>query len=86
MARGNTSIYPLPMQSDPLFFFRIISGIGLAISFLAGFLVLKNAGRLFGIDRSIPSETESARTYNQFLIGAVLIHAVIFFSVGLLFL
>ena len=86
MAPIASSFYSLAMQSDPLSFFRLISGIGLAVSLLAGFLVYKNADRLFGIDPAIPSETESARTYSQLLVGAVLIHAVIFFCVGLLFL
>jgi hypothetical protein len=74
------------MQTDPLFFFRVVSGLALAGSILAGYLVFKNANRLFGVDSDVPSESASSRTYSKLLIIAVLIHAVVFFSAGLLFL
>ncbi len=74
------------MQTDPLFLFRIVSGLALAVSILAGYLVFKNTDRLFGVDPDVPSETASSRSYNKLLVFAVLIHAFIFFSAGLLFL
>lgn len=74
------------MQTDPLFIFRMFSGLALAVSILAGYLVFKYADRLFGVDPDVPSENASARTYNKLLIFAVLIHAFIFFSAGLLYL
>lgn len=74
------------MQTDPLFFFRILSGLALSACIFAGYLVFKNSDHLFGVDPDVPSENASSRTYTKLLIFAVLIHAVIFFAAGLLFL
>jgi F0F1-type ATP synthase membrane subunit c/vacuolar-type H+-ATPase subunit K len=76
----------IAMQDDPLFFFRIVSGIGLAVSIGIGVFVAKNANRMFGTDPSVPSENASARSQTQLLVFAVLAHALLFFSVGVLFL
>ena len=86
MARRAAAFYPGTMQTDPLFFFRIVSGIALAVCIIASFLVFKNAGSLFGIDPEVPSENGSARSYSKLLVVAVFVHAFIFFSAGLLFL
>jgi hypothetical protein len=74
------------MKNDPLLAFRIFSGFALMLSIFALSYVLKNAERLFGIDGSVPSENSSSRTYNRFLVFAVLAHAVVLFSTGMLLL
>jgi hypothetical protein len=74
------------MQNDPLLPFRLFSAAALALSILALVYVMKNTERLFGFDPNVPSETGSGRTYNRFLVIIALIHAVVLFSTGLLFM
>ena len=75
-----------PTQSDPLVFFRIVSGLGLIICAFATVFIVKNGESLYGIDNSVPSETASARTYSRLLIFGVLAHAYIFSAAGIFFL
>jgi hypothetical protein len=78
--------YDWDMQNDPLVMFRFVAGFFLVASITAGALVMKNAERLFGVDAEVPSEGASARTYSALLVYAVLAHALVFFSIGVLFL
>ena len=74
------------MQSDPLFFFRIVAGMGFVADCSGGLLVMRHAGALFGFDAEVPSETASARSYSRLMFAAVFAHALLFFSAGMLFL
>ena len=86
MADLATIPYDRDMQTDPLFFFRIVSGFGLVVTIIGAIFVIKNSGRLFGVDADVPSETAGARAYGQLLVYGVLAHAVIFCGLGLAFL
>ncbi len=67
------------MQNNAAFF------LGLRLVFLGLFLFTLGAGiygarhyqKLFGIDRTMPSETRSARNYTKLLVIAVWIHALL---------
>ena len=74
------------MQNDPLFFFRVVAGLGFLVTGLGGVLTMRHSAQLFGIDASVPSENASARSYSRLLFAAVFVHALLFFSAGMLFL
>lgn len=74
------------MQNDPLFFFRLVAGLGFIVTSLGGLMVMRHAGQLFGIDADVPSENASARSYSRLLFVAVFAHALLFLGAGMLFL
>ncbi|HET6407911.1 MAG TPA: hypothetical protein VFG14_08520 [Chthoniobacteraceae bacterium] len=64
------------MQAEVLFLFRMIfTGLFIGTIF-AGYYLLKNYQRLFGVDPNIPSENGSARAYSKVQIFCVWAHAV----------
>lgn len=74
------------METDPLFFFRIVAAIAFVLTGAGGVLVMRHSERLFGLDADVPSENASARSYSRLLFAAVFAHALLFFSAGMLFL
>ena len=67
------------MQHNAAFF------LGLRLVFLALFMITLGTGiyglrhyqKLFGTDRTMPSETRSARNYTKLLVIAVWLHALL---------
>lgn len=61
------------------FFFLCFFG-----TLFAGFVVLKNYERLFGVDPNAPSETGSSRMYGKMQALVVLAHALLLFGACIL--
>lgn len=66
----------LCMQNDPFLLFRILAAGVFFASLFAGFYLLKNFQRLFGVDPNMPSENGSARAYSKVQIFSIWAHVV----------
>ena len=64
------------MQSELLFFRLIALGVFIAALY-AGYYMLKNYQKLFGIDPDMPSEGASSRAYFQVQVFVVWAHIVV---------
>ncbi len=68
------------MDPDSIFYFKSFFGICFAATLLAGFYLMKNYQRFFGVDRNMPSENSSARSYTATMVFAVWIHMLMLFA------
>ena len=68
------------MPNEGLIIIRIIFSLLFLVTLGAGAYLLKNYQRLFGVDRTMPSENGSARAYTQVQVFALWFH--VFFLTG----
>lgn len=64
------------MKNPSLAPFRVIFGLAFVLTLVAGVVILKNYERLFGVDRNLPSENSSARSYGKVQVLAIWLHAL----------
>lgn len=65
------------MENDILSIFRAIAAAVFFSALYAGYLMLKNFEKLFGVDPNIPSENSSARAYSMIQIFVIWAHVVV---------
>jgi hypothetical protein len=64
------------MKNPSLAPFRVIFALAFVGTLIAGLIILKNYEKLFGVDRYLPSENSSARSYGKVQVLAIWLHAV----------
>ena len=64
------------MQNEAVLFIRIISSCVFIAALYAGYYMLKNYQKLFGVDPNMPSEGPSSRAYSQVQIFAIWAHVL----------
>ena len=74
------------MQSDPFVILRTIFALCLFATLIGGVYLFRNFERLFGVDASIPSETDGARFYTKTEVFLVWASAVKLFTVAVWFI
>jgi hypothetical protein len=62
------------MQEDAFLLFRILATVVFFATLYAGYYLLKNYQRLFGVDSTMPSENGSSRAYSKVQIFVVWAH------------
>jgi hypothetical protein len=62
------------MQNDILIVFRVLASVVFFASLYAGYYMLKNYQKLFGVDPTMPSEGSSSRAYSQVQAFAIWAH------------
>ncbi len=68
------------MKPDDVFFFKTFFWLCFAATLFAGFYLMKNYQRFFGVDPDVPSERSSARVYTATMVFAVWIHMLLCFG------
>jgi hypothetical protein len=74
------------MQDSVGVFLQSIFGGLFFLTLLVGAYLFKNDKVLFGPDRKVSSETESARSYNRMQVWVILVHLAIFLGLFAIFL
>jgi hypothetical protein len=65
------------MQSEIFLFVRIVFTGLFLISLFAGFYLIKNYQKLFGVDPNMPSEGSSSRAYSKVQVFSIWAHATV---------
>ena len=65
------------MQNEVFLLFRVLSAVVFLATLYAGYYMLKNFERLFGVDPNVPSENASARAYSKVLVFSIWAHALL---------
>jgi hypothetical protein len=74
------------MESDAYLLLRFFFVLCFAATAVAGYKILKNHQRLFGVDPDAPSENGSARAYGKMQALVVILHALLLFGACILML
>ena len=64
------------MQNAVFLLFRVLAAAVFLAMLYAGYYMLKNFEKLFGVDPNIPSENASARAYSKVQIFSIWAHAL----------
>ncbi len=65
------------MQNEVFLLFRVLAAAVFLAMLYAGYYMLKNFEKLFGVDPNIPSENASARAYSKVLVFSIWAHALL---------
>ncbi len=65
------------MENEILAVFRILAFVVFAAALYAGYHLLKNHEKLFGVDPNMPSEGSSSRSYSKMQVFAIWAHVLI---------
>ncbi|MEO8351703.1 MAG: hypothetical protein ABI680_08225 [Chthoniobacteraceae bacterium] len=74
------------MQNDFFLIFRILAALIFLASLYAGYYMLKNYQKLFGVDPNMPSEGASSRAYSQVQVFSIWAHVLLGSGAAALFL
>jgi len=65
------------MQNDAFLVFRLLAAVVFIAALYAGYYMLKNYQRLFGVDPNMPSEGASSRAYSQVQVFSIWAHVLL---------
>ncbi len=65
------------MQNDTFIVFRILASVVFFAALYAGYYMLRNYQRLFGVDPNMPSEGASSRAYSQVQVFSIWAHVLL---------
>jgi len=65
------------MQNDTFIVFRILASVVFIAALYAGYYMLRNYQRLFGVDPNMPSEGASSRAYSQVQVFSIWAHVLL---------
>ena len=64
------------MQNEAILLIRIVASVVFIAALFAGYYLLKNYQKLFGVDPNMPSEGPSSRAYSQVQVFAIWAHVL----------
>ena len=65
------------MQAEAVLLIRIVASVVFLAAVFAGYYMLKNFRKLFGVDPDMPSEGPSSRAYRTALVFIVWAHVLV---------